>query len=72
MQIFDQNLVYAASLSEETSGLEVVSNESFSSDASLAGGCAGTAGTFGTLGGSFGTFGSYGSYGGSTSTSIAE
>jgi len=70
MQIFDQNLAYAASLSEETSSLEVVSNESFSGDTTLAGGCAGTLGTLGTAGGSFGTFGSYGCYGGSTS--IAE
>jgi hypothetical protein len=71
MQIFDQNLAYSASLSEETSSLEVVSNHSFTDESNLelASGCAGTAGTFGTLGGSFGTFGSYGSYGGDASLS---
>jgi hypothetical protein len=71
MQIFDQNLAYSTSLSEETSSLEVVSNHSFTDEPNLelASGCAGTLGTLGSAGGSFGTFGSYGCYGGDSSLS---
>lgn len=60
MQIFNQNLVYASSFTEETTNLEAVNHDSVTSPDLMAAGCFGSFGTLGSVCGCAGSFGTYG------------